>query len=312
LFHPIFILTILTEANESRQCTLRERAACCRISRMVTRIRRYGLFALLLTGIMIVIGGLAFFTGWNSLRLRYAFAPLMAAPGAILNTSADLLPALLANVQYDQAESQGASALGIPPVGAYLPSGGSFTFEFPTPTATATATVTPTPSITPTPRPATLLAFVATITPATAPPRATPVPLREVYTYTGEECAPSGLPVGGGVLSQRYYLKHIGIDLVVPVGALVQATHSGIVEWAGWDVNGYGNLVVIHNGRYITYYAHLSLVSVRRGDLVGKHALIGLSGSTGNSSGPHIHYETRIDNQPVDPLTFEARALGTC
>jgi len=98
----------------------------------------------------------------------------------------------------------------------------------------------------------------------------------------------------------------------VPVGALVQATHSGIVEWAGWDVNGYGNLVVIHNGRYITYYAHLSLVSVRRGDLVGKHALIGLSGSTGNSSGPHIHYETRIDNQPVDPLTFEARALGTC
>ena len=276
---------------------------------MAKRIRRYGLFALLLTGIMIVIGGLAFFTGWNSLRLRHAFAPLDVASGA-LDTPEAALPALVANLEV--LAPLAASAPEIPAVGAYLPDGGNISFEFPTPTATATATATPTPTITPTPQPATLLAFVATITPATLPPRSTPLPLREVYTYTGAECAPSGLPVNGGILSQRYHPKHIGIDLVVPVGAMVQATHRGIVEWAGWDVNGYGNLVVIRNGRYITYYAHLSLVSVRRGDAVGKHSLIGLSGSTGNSSGPHVHYETRIDDTPVDPLTFEARALGTC
>lgn len=301
---------------------------------MGTRIRHYGLFVLLLAAIIVIVGGLAFLAGGNPVSPRHELALLPVPSPAPFTQPVEpyppLDPALIAYLEYGQPDygirPLEVLAPGIPPVGAYLPVSGSSQFDFPTPTPTLTRTPipsrTPIPTTTYTPgpptatptseRPATLLALAVTITPATALPRATPVPLREVYTYTGEECAPAGLPTGRSILSQRFHPKHIGIDLVVPIGTAVEATHSGLVEWAGWDMNGYGNLVVIHNGRYITYYAHLSSVSVRRGDAVGKHTLIGLSGSTGNSSGPHVHYEIRIDDVPVDPLTFEARALGTC
>jgi murein DD-endopeptidase MepM/ murein hydrolase activator NlpD len=75
---------------------------------------------------------------------------------------------------------------------------------------------------------------------------------------------------------------------------------------------GYGNLVIVQNGPFITYYAHQSTLNVRAGEFVVQGSVIGWSGNTGNSSGPHLHYETRINDVPVDPLTFENRRFPGC
>ncbi len=133
----------------------------------------------------------------------------------------------------------------------------------------------------------------------------------ELLEYAGDGCAPAGLPVSG-VLTQRYHAYHVGIDIGVPLGTPTQATHSGVVIFAGWSSYGYGYLVIVQNGRFITYYAHLTNFNVQIGDEVGAGSVIGWSGSTGNSTGPHVHYETRIDDSPIDPLTFEQRGFGTC
>ncbi|RMG83030.1 MAG: M23 family metallopeptidase, partial [Chloroflexi bacterium] len=129
--------------------------------------------------------------------------------------------------------------------------------------------------------------------------------------YAGESCAPSGLPVGG-VLTQRFHVYHAGIDLGVPLGTAVRATHSGKVIFAGWSDVGYGYLVILQNGPFITYYAHNTSFNVTVDQLVGKGSIIAWSGSTGNSSGPHVHYETRINDIPVDPLTFSSRGYSSC
>jgi murein DD-endopeptidase MepM/ murein hydrolase activator NlpD len=126
-----------------------------------------------------------------------------------------------------------------------------------------------------------------------------------------ENCAPYGMPTEG-ILTQYYYGSHSGIDLGIPLGTPILTTHSGIISWAGWNTYGYGNLVIVQNGAFITYYAHLTSANVIVGEVVTKGAIIGWSGSTGNSSGPHLHYETRINDVPVDPLTFESRGYGTC
>jgi murein DD-endopeptidase MepM/ murein hydrolase activator NlpD len=78
---------------------------------------------------------------------------------------------------------------------------------------------------------------------------------------------------------------------------------DGKVVHAGWNNQGYGNLVIVENGAYRTYYAHLSSIPVSVGDTVRAGTTIGLSGNTGNSTGPHLHYEIRKNNVPVDPTS---------
>jgi murein DD-endopeptidase MepM/ murein hydrolase activator NlpD len=130
-------------------------------------------------------------------------------------------------------------------------------------------------------------------------------------TLIGVDCAPRGLPVYG-VLTQRYHYYHSGIDLGVPTGSPVYATHSGQVIFAGWSYIGYGWLVIVQNGKYITYYAHNSRFNVTVYQYIRSGDVLAYSGSTGNSSGPHVHYEARINNFPVDPLTFDTRSLAHC
>jgi murein DD-endopeptidase MepM/ murein hydrolase activator NlpD len=79
---------------------------------------------------------------------------------------------------------------------------------------------------------------------------------------------------------------------------------DGKVISAGWNNQGYGNLVIVENGSYRTYYAHLSSIPVSVGDSVTAGTTIGLSGNTGNSTGPHLHYEIRKDNVPIDPTSM--------
>ena len=113
---------------------------------------------------------------------------------------------------------------------------------------------------------------------------------------------PSGRPVGG-VLTQNYHPGHNGLDFGVVVGTPVEATMDGKVTYAGWNNQGYGNLVIVENGEYKTYYAHLSNIPVSVGDSVTAGSTIGLSGNTGNSTGPHLHYEIRKNNVPIDPTS---------
>ncbi|MET8676085.1 M23 family metallopeptidase [Streptomyces sp. NPDC004647] len=95
---------------------------------------------------------------------------------------------------------------------------------------------------------------------------------------------------GGSAWSSGY---HTGVDFPVPVGTRVQAVGTGTVVEAGWG-SAYGNNIVIRmsDGKY-THYAHLAKISVARGQKVTAHKQIGLSGNTGNSSGPHLHFEAR-------------------
>jgi murein DD-endopeptidase MepM/ murein hydrolase activator NlpD len=113
--------------------------------------------------------------------------------------------------------------------------------------------------------------------------------------------APAGLPTTGPI-SQEFHPGHTGIDVAVPVGTPIHSTMPGKVTYAGWNTEGYGNLVIVENGRYRTYYAHLQSIPVTVGQTVEAGAVVGLSGNTGHSTGPHLHYEVRVDGQPVQPV----------
>ena len=98
---------------------------------------------------------------------------------------------------------------------------------------------------------------------------------------------------------------HSGIDLSGPVGTPIYATADGVVTTAGWNSGGYGNLIKVDHGRGIeTRYAHLSKVNVREGERIKRGQLIGKMGSTGRSTGSHLHYEVRIDGRAVNPVPF--------
>lgn len=102
---------------------------------------------------------------------------------------------------------------------------------------------------------------------------------------------------------------HSGVDFVVPEGTEVYAAAAGVVTQSGVIGNGaYGNVVVIdHGDGFLTYYAHNSRLLVKVGDVVKKGTLIALSGNTGNSTGPHCHFEVRLNGVKVNPFLYMAR-----
>lgn len=102
----------------------------------------------------------------------------------------------------------------------------------------------------------------------------------------------------------RVPAMHTGIDFRGEVGEPVRATAAGRVTNAGWS-GGYGKMVEIDHGNGLaTRYGHLSQIDVSVGDTVRVGQIIGRLGSTGRTTGPHLHYETRIDGEPVDPQKF--------
>jgi murein DD-endopeptidase MepM/ murein hydrolase activator NlpD len=116
-----------------------------------------------------------------------------------------------------------------------------------------------------------------------------------------------GYPCSGPITSPfgwRWGRMHEGIDLGCGYGAPVYAAGSGTVVYAGW-MGGYGNLVVIdHGGGIATAYGHNSSISVGVGQAVGQGQQIANVGSTGHSTGPHCHFEVRVNGSPVDPLGY--------
>jgi murein DD-endopeptidase MepM/ murein hydrolase activator NlpD len=121
-------------------------------------------------------------------------------------------------------------------------------------------------------------------------------------------------PVHGQITSpfgMRWGRLHAGIDFGAPTGTSVGAGGSGTVIAAGWNSGGYGNLVVIqHRLGYQSWYAHLSSVAVSIGQAVGGGTRIGAVGSTGNSTGPHLHFEVRHNGTPVDPSGYLLRTYA--
>jgi murein DD-endopeptidase MepM/ murein hydrolase activator NlpD len=113
---------------------------------------------------------------------------------------------------------------------------------------------------------------------------------------------------GFGVRSDPFHAgaaMHPGIDLAGAYGTPIYATADGTVLRAGWNSGGYGNLVEIDHGRGIaTRYGHMSAILVHAGDHVTRGEQIGRMGSTGRSTGNHLHYEVRIDGRPVNPIPF--------
>jgi murein DD-endopeptidase MepM/ murein hydrolase activator NlpD len=100
------------------------------------------------------------------------------------------------------------------------------------------------------------------------------------------------------------YEFHSGQDIEADWGAPVLSGASGRVTFVGWQ-NGYGQLVVVdHGGGLTTRYAHLSQIDVEADQVVSRGQLLGKVGSTGRSTGPHLHYEVRINDQPVNPLPY--------
>ena len=115
-------------------------------------------------------------------------------------------------------------------------------------------------------------------------------------------------PVHGPITSpfgMRWGRMHQGIDFGAPTGTPVGAGGRGTVSFAGWNSGGFGNLVVIdHRLGFQTWYAHLSSVSVSSGQRVNGGTRIGAVGSTGHSTGPHLHFEVRRNGTPIDPSGY--------
>lgn len=111
-------------------------------------------------------------------------------------------------------------------------------------------------------------------------------------------------PIGDGFGAPRPGRTHKGVDIAAPTGTPIGAAAAGTVSGRGWDV-GAGNYVhVRHDSRLLTKYFHLSEFTAQLGDQVTAGQMIGKVGSTGNSSGPHVHFEVWLDGKAVDPASY--------
>ncbi|MGU7816114.1 M23 family metallopeptidase [Burkholderia sp. AW49-1] len=141
------------------------------------------------------------------------------------------------------------------------------------------------------------------------------------YTFDGQPlaAAPFVLPVSHYRISSSFGMRthpvhgeqhgHTGVDLAAPAGTPVHAAGAGKVRFIGWEP-GYGNYVVLqHPGGHTTWYGHLSAFEkgLRAGMTVTQGQRLGAVGSTGTATGPHLHFEVRAKNVPIEPLAFIAR-----
>ncbi|ANS76064.1 hypothetical protein AWM70_16970 [Paenibacillus yonginensis] len=148
---------------------------------------------------------------------------------------------------------------------------------------------------------------------AAAAKKASEVPASSHYA-TGDGSL--GLPVGHARISSPFGYRihpitgvkklHAGVDFAVPIGTDVHAAEGGVVVLAEW-YSGYGNAVIVDHGNNTwTIYGHLSKFKVEKGDTVKRGEVIAESGNTGQSTGPHLHFEVRVNGEPTDPMPFLA------
>lgn len=139
---------------------------------------------------------------------------------------------------------------------------------------------------------------------------------RNIFSRGDLNVLPSAWPVNGrlmggyGVRSDPFSgegAMHTGVDISAPEGTPVHATADGIIIHSGWN-GGYGRCVIIdHGNNYQTWYAHLSRTDVIEGQEIRQGEILGAVGSSGHSTGSHLHYEVRIGSTPVNPYRFLAQ-----
>ncbi|MEZ5144290.1 MAG: peptidoglycan DD-metalloendopeptidase family protein [Acidimicrobiales bacterium] len=143
-----------------------------------------------------------------------------------------------------------------------------------------------------------------TAAPGPAPTTGAPAPAPPPTSRPGRLI----FPTSGTVTSEygmRWGRLHAGLDISAPIGTPIVAAAGGTVIFAGWNGGGYGNLVVIdHGGGLSTAYAHQSRVAASVGQRVSAGQVIGYVGSTGSSTGPHLHFETRENGNAVNPRRY--------
>ncbi len=127
---------------------------------------------------------------------------------------------------------------------------------------------------------------------------------------------PVAAPIGDGFGAPRgrgrHKRRHSGIDFKAWSGTRVGAAGVGVTEFVGLNQGGYGNLVVVrHRLGFTTWYAHLSRITTWVGESVNGGTRIGLVGSTGNSTGPHLHFEARRWGTPIDPMPYLLAAVAS-
>ncbi len=144
-----------------------------------------------------------------------------------------------------------------------------------------------------------------------APPDVSPaVPKASAAVAAAPRSSSSGFiwPIGGVVTSEygpRWGSFHPGIDIAGPNGGAIVAARKGVVIYAAFNDGGYGNYVIIdHGDGFVTAYAHQSRLAVSRGETVAQGQVIGYEGSTGFSTGPHLHFEVRADGAAKDPRDY--------
>lgn len=136
--------------------------------------------------------------------------------------------------------------------------------------------------------------------------KSAPAPTEKTASAASGEIPVFGWPVRGTVISafgpKGQGLDNDGINIAAPKGAPVKAADGGMVAYAGNDMKGFGNLVLIrHEGGWVTAYAHLDRVVVAKDSIVAKGDMIGSVGTTGGVASPQLHFEARQDGKPVDP-----------
>ena len=140
--------------------------------------------------------------------------------------------------------------------------------------------------------------------PSPPPSSGTPPPSSSSSGFIWPVSGPVTSPFGSRCLGNGDCSSHPGIDIAVPAGTPISASASGTVIYAGW-LGGYGNLTIIeHGGGLATAYGHQSSIAVGNGTFVSQGQVIGYVGCTGYCFGDHLHFEVRVNGQPVDPLGY--------
>ena len=147
-------------------------------------------------------------------------------------------------------------------------------------------------------------------------PLARPVPRQTAEVYAAPTMGSMRWPVKGKIISEYGAkpngLKNEGINIAVPEGTGVRAAESGVVAYAGNELKGYGNLVLIrHEVGWVTAYAHAKELFVKRGDIVKRGDVIAKAGQTGSVSSPQLHFEVRKGATAMDPLKFLASTTAS-
>lgn len=134
----------------------------------------------------------------------------------------------------------------------------------------------------------------------------------EISSFPQEWSGAFILPVNGRISSSfgmRGGRLHKGVDISAPPGTQIKAAYSGTVTYTGF-LKDYGNIIIIEHGKeVITVYAHNEINLVKKSDMVNRGDVIARLGSTGRSTGPHLHFEIRVDNKPIDPAKIIAELV---